>query len=85
MTRILIVDDDRQMRRTLQIMMERLGYTSTAVGNGDDALQVLRSEHYDLVLTDLRMPRMSGLELLEEMRQVDLTLPVIVILSLIHI
>jgi two-component system response regulator AtoC len=79
MKRILIVDDDRQMRRTLQIMMERLGYASAAVADAAAGLEQLRSEHFDLVLTDLRMPHVSGIEFLEEIHRIDSDLPVIVV------
>jgi len=79
MRRILIVDDDRQMRRTLQIMMERLGYASAAVADASTGLEQLRSEHFDLVLTDLRMPHMTGIEFLEAIQQLDPGLPVVLI------
>jgi DNA-binding NtrC family response regulator len=79
MSRILIVDDDRQLRRTLQIMMERSGYQSVGVENGGLAIERLRKEKFDVVLTDLKMPGMSGIDLLKEIRQLDPALPVILL------
>ena len=77
MKRILIVDDDRRMRRTLQIMMESTGFESVAAENASDALGQLQASRFDLVLTDLKMPGISGIELLDEIKAVDPRLPVI--------
>jgi len=79
MNRILIADDDRKLRRTLQIMMERLGFESVGAENGEEALKHLRTERFDVVLTDLKMPGMSGIDLLEEIRSYDQQTPVIVL------
>ncbi len=78
MKRILVVDDDRQLRRTLLIMIQRLGFEPEAAENGRVALARLENERFDLVLTDLKMPEMDGLELLAEIRRLGCPPPVIV-------
>ncbi len=79
MKRILIVDDDRRGRRVLQIMVEDLGFASLVAENGDEALARLSEQRVDLVLTDLKMPGMSGIELLAAIRETDRELPVIIL------
>jgi two-component system response regulator AtoC len=79
MKRVLVVDDDRRMRRTLQIVIEHMGLESVPAANAKDARALLESERFDLVLTDLKMPDVSGIELLEEIRARQQRLPVILI------
>jgi len=76
--RILVVDDERRARRVLQIMLEDLGFESVAAESGEAALHCLQSEKIDLVLTDMRMPGMSGIELLTRLRALDAEIPVII-------
>jgi len=77
--RILVVDDERRGRRVLQIMIEELGFASLAAESGEEALEYLRNERIDLILTDLKMPGMSGIELLTRVRTFDGELPVIIL------
>jgi len=79
MPRVLVVDDERKMRRVLQIMLEQMGVESVAADNGDQAIEHFDGEKVDLVLTDLKMPGMSGVELLERIRMFDPDVPVIVL------
>lgn len=65
---ILIVDDDELVRMTLSVLVSSLGYHCLVAGDGVEALAVLRSTSVDLVLTDVVMPGMGGLELLENIR-----------------
>jgi DNA-binding NtrC family response regulator len=62
--RVLVVDDERRQRDILQMILEAEGYETTAAGNGRQALEAARSEPFDVVLTDLKMPDMNGIELL---------------------
>ena len=66
--RILVVDDDESLRRVTQVQLEDEGYAVTTAPNGDEALQVLARKPQDLVLTDLNMPGISGVELLRKIR-----------------
>jgi two-component system response regulator AtoC len=79
MARVLIVDDERKMRRVLQILLEQLGVESVPAADGEEALERFSAEKIDLVLTDLKMPGMSGVELLSRIRTLDPDVPVIVL------
>jgi two-component system response regulator AtoC len=79
MTRALVVDDERKMRRVLQILLEQMGIESVAVEDGEAALERFNAEKVDLVLTDLKMNGFDGLELLKRVRAVDADVPVIVL------
>jgi two-component system response regulator AtoC len=79
MARVLIVDDERKMRRVLQILLEQLGLESVPSGSGEEALDLFRAEKFDLVLTDLKMPGMSGIELLSHIQGLDSDVPVVVL------
>lgn len=68
--RILLVDDDDSVRITIQAILEADGYDVTAVGHGLDALALLQTSPYDLVLTDLRMEDVDGLMVLAEVQRV---------------
>nr|WP_309689713.1 response regulator [Armatimonas sp.] len=67
--RILAVDDDESIRRILQVNLERGGYTVETAESGASALPLLLKNHYDLLISDVMMPEMDGLELLEHVRQ----------------
>ena len=66
--RILIVEDGRNMRRVLAGLLKREGYDVIEAPNGARALEEVALESVDVVLTDLKMPQMNGLELLEAIR-----------------
>lgn len=64
---ILIVDDERGQREILQTILEGERYKTTAAGGGREALKLLEEREYDVILTDLKMQGMSGMELLERL------------------
>ena len=66
--KILIVDDDESMRHMLSLVLKREGYEVQAVGKGSEALQLASSEPFDFILSDVVMPGMGGLELLQALR-----------------
>jgi DNA-binding NtrC family response regulator len=66
--RILVVDDDESLRRVTQVQLEDEGYTVVTAANGDEALAILARKPQDLVITDLSMPGMSGVDLLRKIR-----------------
>ena len=76
---ILIVDDELSMREFLVILLEKAGYTTLSAANGKNALQILEKERVDLVISDIRMPSMGGLDLLAAAKKIDSNLPVIMI------
>src|SRR3954471_4798434 len=69
MSKILIVDDEPGMRQLLTIVFGREGHEVGAAENGRRALEVLRAQPADLIVSDVRMPDMGGIELLREARE----------------
>lgn len=67
--RILVVDDDVYARETMMAGLERRGYDVAGAEDGLEALDHLQREHFDLVVTDIQMPRMDGVALLREIRR----------------
>jgi two-component system, cell cycle response regulator CpdR len=63
MIRILLAEDDGAMRQYLERALERAGYSVTAVDRGTAALPLIEQERFDLLLTDIVMPEMDGIEL----------------------
>lgn len=76
---ILLVDDQRSLRRSLALMLENAGFQTDEAADGPAALAKLRQTPFDLVVTDLRMDGMSGIELLKEAKRTWPDLPMIVI------
>ncbi len=77
--RILLADDDASLRRVLQFKLKKDGHDVTAVEDGEAALNQLRSDRWDLLLSDIKMPVVDGVELLELARQLQPGLKVILI------
>ncbi|MBW2055919.1 MAG: response regulator [Deltaproteobacteria bacterium] len=67
-TRVLIVDDERGIRDVLREFFEGEGFEVFEAADGADALELARREHFDVVLTDLKMPGLDGLQTLKEIR-----------------
>jgi DNA-binding NtrC family response regulator len=78
MPTILIIEDEAKMRRLLEINLGEDGFKTVSAADAEAGLQLLASEPVDLVLTDLKLPGMSGLELLQAVKQQNATLPVVV-------
>ncbi len=76
--KILIVDDERSMCQFLSIMLRKEGYRITTVNNGKKALERIRSERFDVVLTDIKMSGMDGIEVLTEIKKIDPSIPVVI-------
>jgi two-component system response regulator AtoC len=76
--RVLVVDDEAKMQRVLEIMLKRMGHEVICAGNGQQALQSMQTAPVDLVISDLRMPGMSGTDLLQALREQDNDVPVII-------
>jgi DNA-binding NtrC family response regulator len=79
MANILIVDDEKKIRHLLSIMLERAGHHIIQAEDGFEALQLLESTPVDIVITDIRMPKMSGLEMLKRIKTSGHACPVIFI------
>ena len=68
--KILVVDDEKHIRRLCTEILEKENYDVTALDSGRDALEAIRAESFDLLLTDISMPEMDGLELLQSIKEV---------------
>ncbi len=79
MAAILVVDDEQSMREFLKILLEKEGFQINTAADGRTALQMADEQDFDLVISDIRMPGMDGLELLAELKKQQPELPVIMI------
>lgn len=71
MCSILLVDDDSSVLLTLSIALRRLGHSVTVAGDGEQALTQLRRQKFDAMISDIRMPGMSGLELAASVQEME--------------
>lgn len=79
MKRVLAVDDEPSMLRLLEISLRQAGYQPITAKDGREALDIIRKQAVDCVVSDLHMPRMDGLQLLKEIRRENVELPVIIV------
>jgi len=77
--RILIIEDDEEMRSLLKDFFEEEGFEIDSVSNGSDAFRILVRELFDLVITDHRMPGLTGLDILPGIKKLQPETPIIVI------
>ena len=71
MVRVLIVEDDEEMRSLLKDFFEEEGFETDSASNGVDALQRLAKDRFDLIITDIRMPGLTGLDILPGIKKLD--------------
>ena len=79
MAHILIVDDEERMRHLLSIMLGRKGYRVEQAADGVEALEMIGATPFDMVITDIRMPRMDGIELMKKILEIEIPPPVVFI------
>lgn len=77
--KILVVDDEKEIREITEAFLILNGYEAKTAENGKEALDELLANHYDIVITDLQMPKMGGMELLEKISQIKLNTLTIVL------
>lgn len=77
--KILIVEDNPHMSTLLCDILEILDFQSSKAQDGEEALNLLQSEEFDMVITDLKMPKIGGMELLNSIKTTQPQLPVVVI------
>jgi len=77
--RILVADDEKGMRDFLSILLRKEGYEVTVAANGEAALESVSQQEFDLLVTDIRMPGLSGIDLLREVRAISPGLLVVLI------
>jgi len=79
MEKILIIDDNESLRYTLENVLEEHGFSPTSVEDGIKALEEIKTKSYDLVICDMKMPKMDGMQILAEMKKIDPDLPFIIL------
>lgn len=77
--RILIVDDEISIRKALSIILENLNYYAEVAANGVEGFKKIQGGNFDLVITDIKMPEMGGIELLQKIKEYDPEIPVTII------
>lgn len=84
MMRVVVADDDRMFRKAAETILRRQGYVVVTASDGEEALQLIRSERPDIIVLDLIMPKLQGFDVLQTLKQDSVTasIPVIVLSSL---
>ena len=78
-TKILIVDDDRIFSENLSELLMRHGYDPHTTNSGAEALKIVAGDHIELVITDYKMPNLSGLEVIEGVKKIRPDIPVVMV------
>jgi DNA-binding NtrC family response regulator len=79
MEKILIIDDNESLRYTLENVLEENGFSSKSVEDGLKAIEEVKTKQYDLVICDMKMPKMDGMQILAEVKKVDPEIPFIIL------
>lgn len=79
MFKVLVVEDDRELRELFCRVLTRHGYIALEAGNGEEALNILDEEFIDVIISDIMMPVMDGYELVRSLREADISIPVLMI------
>jgi len=77
--RILVIEDDAEMRSLLKDFLEEDGFEIDSVNNGSEAFRTIAREPFDLIITDIRMPGLTGLDILPGMKKLQPEISIIVI------
>jgi CheY-like chemotaxis protein len=77
MARVLVIDDEEDVRRVVDVMLKNAGHDAVLAVDGNDALRQFRRQHFELIICDVFMPHKEGIETLKELRQLDPTVPII--------
>ncbi len=80
--KILIIEDERPLARALELKLTHVGFETKIAVNGEEGLAILQKESFDLILTDLVMPKVDGFAVLTALRERGNTTPVIVLTNL---
>lgn len=80
--KILIIEDEKSLARALELKLTHEGFEATVIFNGEDAVELLKKESYDLILLDLIMPKMDGFTVLAILKVKKIKTPVIVLTNL---
>ncbi len=78
MEKILLIDDEESILESLRIFLSGMNYAVSTASNGMEGIEIIHKEHPDLVITDLKMPEVDGLEVLKQIREFDDSVPCII-------
>ncbi|MEI6494943.1 MAG: response regulator [bacterium] len=76
--KILVVEDEKPIAHALELKLTHEGYEVVVAGNGEEAMKLTEEQKFDLIILDLIMPKMTGFEMLEELKKKRNTTPVVV-------
>jgi len=79
MSNILIVDDEKAIRKTLSEILSFEGYRIDEAGDGEEGFRKFRDKEYDVILCDIKMPKMDGIEFLDKAKELNPDIPIIMI------
>lgn len=79
MFKILIAEDDCELRQLFQHVLTKNGYAAVGVSNGEEALAAMDTSYYDLIISDIMMPKLDGYELVRSLREAGNSIPVLMI------
>jgi two-component system, NtrC family, nitrogen regulation response regulator NtrX len=79
MSRLLVIDDEKSIRKTLREILEYENFKVDEAADGNEGLELLKKSKYDVILCDIKMPRMDGIEVLEKIMQLSYDTPVVMI------
>lgn len=79
---VLVVEDERPMAKALELKLAHEGFVPASAFNGEEALEMLRKEKFDLMLLDLVMPKVDGFKVLETMKTENMMIPTIILSNL---
>jgi CheY-like chemotaxis protein len=79
MTEILLVEDEQPVRASIRDLLEDAGYSVSEAGDGRQGLEACGAAHYDLVITDMLMPRADGVELIQALKSYHADVPILAI------
>src|SRR5450432_1132099 len=79
MSNILIIDDEKAIRKTLSEILSYEGYKIDEAGDGEEGFRKFREKEYDVILCDIKMPKMDGIEFLDKAKEANPDLPIIMI------
>ncbi len=79
MPSILIIDDEKAIRKTLTEILSYEGYKIDEAADGEEGLKKFKEKNYDLVLCDIKMPKLDGIEFLEKAKEINADVPIIII------
>jgi len=85
MARILMVDDELALQKTVQMLLSEEGHQITTCGDGSEAKKLIEDSEFDLLISDIRMAPVSGMDLLKYVRDIKPNLPVVMLTAYGHV